>query len=206
MIRAVACGLEQNNTFKQTLTFPVKPFSNFCIDRSVVSVNCWLQDIDCPEHWQLWPKTWNNWPNRWKDRKGTGGPGDLLGQKQQPVRVISQFFCSLPTPKNMNITQIIILSYLGCVQSVLTTRFQRVSLICCYFSRDSIFYSPQENVVDLFPDEGSQPQELSINAMQDGLQEVPLPWVLAVKQLQELKENKGQTVSVLIHLQEVFIL
>lgn len=49
------------------------------------------------------------------------------------------------------------------------------------------FYSPQENVVDLLPDEGTQTQELSIDAMQNGLQEVPLPRVLAVKQLQELK-------------------
>lgn len=52
------------------------------------------------------------------------------------------------------------------------------------------FYSPQENVVNLLPDEGPQPQELSINPVQDGLEEVPLPRVLAVKQLQQLK---GQT-------------
>lgn len=51
------------------------------------------------------------------------------------------------------------------------------------------FHSPQENIVDLLSDEGSQPQELSVNPMQDSLQEVPLSWVLAVKQLQELKKR-----------------
>ena len=48
------------------------------------------------------------------------------------------------------------------------------------------FVSPQEDVVDLLPDEGSQTQELPVDPMQDGLEEVPLPGVLAVKQLQEL--------------------
>lgn len=47
--------------------------------------------------------------------------------------------------------------------------------------------SPQEDVVDLLPDEGPQPQELPVDPMQDGLQEVPLPRVLAVKQLQQLQ-------------------
>lgn len=47
--------------------------------------------------------------------------------------------------------------------------------------------SPQEDVVDLLPDEGPQPQELPVDPMQDGLQEVPLPGVLAVKQLQQLQ-------------------
>lgn len=47
--------------------------------------------------------------------------------------------------------------------------------------------SPQEDVVDLLPDEGPQAQELPVDPMQDGLQEVPLPRVLAVKQLQQLQ-------------------
>lgn len=55
------------------------------------------------------------------------------------------------------------------------------------------FLSPQENVVNLLPDEGPQSQELSINPMQNGLQKVPLPWVLTVKQLQQLKEQTENT-------------
>lgn len=55
------------------------------------------------------------------------------------------------------------------------------------------FHSPQENVVDLLPDEGPQPQELSINPMQDGLQEVPFSWVLTVEQLQQLEEQARNT-------------
>lgn len=46
--------------------------------------------------------------------------------------------------------------------------------------------SPKEDVVDLLPDEGPQAQELPVDPMQDGLEEVPLPRVLAVKQLQQL--------------------
>lgn len=50
--------------------------------------------------------------------------------------------------------------------------------------------SPKEDVVDLLPDEGPQPQELPVNPMQDGLEEVPLPRVLAVKQLQQLHTER----------------
>lgn len=55
----------------------------------------------------------------------------------------------------------------------------KVSLVGC-------FLSPKEDVVDLLPDEGPQAQEFPVNSMQDGLDEVPLPRVLAVKQLQQL--------------------
>ena len=57
-------------------------------------------------------------------------------------------------------------------------------------------HSPQEDVVDLLPDEGPQPQELSIDPVQDGLQEVPLPRVLAVKQLQELQRQTEKRTNV----------
>lgn len=70
------------------------------------------------------------------------------------------------------------------------TQFSRFS--CCLFFFFFTFHLPQKNIVDLLPYEGSQPQELSINPMQDCLQEVPLPRVLAVKQLQELKKIKRQ--------------
>lgn len=59
-------------------------------------------------------------------------------------------------------------------------------------SRCQWFCSPQENVVDLLPDEGPQPQELSIYPMQNGLEKIPLSWVLAVKELQQLEENKSK--------------
>jgi len=45
----------------------------------------------------------------------------------------------------------------------------------------------QEEVVDLLADEGAQPEEFAVDAVQDRLEEVPLPRVLAVKQLQQLK-------------------
>lgn len=51
-------------------------------------------------------------------------------------------------------------------------------------------HSPQEDVVDLLPDESPQPEELPVDPMQDRLQEVPLPVVLAVKQFQELPRSK----------------
>lgn len=52
------------------------------------------------------------------------------------------------------------------------------------------FLSPKEDVIDLLPDEGPQPQELPVDPMQDGLEEVPLPRVLAVKQLQQLQMER----------------
>ena len=42
---------------------------------------------------------------------------------------------------------------------------------------------PEEEVVDLFPDEGSPAQELAVDSVQDRLEEVPLSGVLAVEQL-----------------------
>lgn len=62
--------------------------------------------------------------------------------------------------------------------------------------RSVTFHSPQENVVNLLPDESPQSQKLSVNPMQDGLQEVSLPRVLAVEQLQQLEgrtENETDT-------------
>lgn len=46
--------------------------------------------------------------------------------------------------------------------------------------------SPVEDVVDLPTDISPEPQKLAIDAMQDGLEEVPLSRVLTVKQVQEL--------------------
>ena len=50
--------------------------------------------------------------------------------------------------------------------------------------------SPQENVVDLLAYESPQSQELAVDAVEDGLQEVPLPWVFAVEQIQELEKER----------------
>lgn len=47
-------------------------------------------------------------------------------------------------------------------------------------------YKSEEDVVDLFPDERSQPQKLAVDAMQNRLQEVALSGVFAIKKLQEL--------------------
>ena len=44
-----------------------------------------------------------------------------------------------------------------------------------------IEYSLQEKVVDLFPDERSQPEELAVDSVQHGLEEVPLARVLRVR-------------------------
>lgn len=49
---------------------------------------------------------------------------------------------------------------------------------------------PEEYVVDLFPDEGSQAEELAVDAMQHGLEEVALARVFAVEQLQQLTIKK----------------
>ena len=46
--------------------------------------------------------------------------------------------------------------------------------------------SPVEDVVDLPTDISPEPQKLAIDAMQDGLEEVPLSRILTVKQVQEL--------------------
>lgn len=49
---------------------------------------------------------------------------------------------------------------------------------------------PVEYIVDLPANVGSQPEELSVDAMQDGFQEVSLSGVFTVKKLQKLKRNK----------------
>lgn len=59
-------------------------------------------------------------------------------------------------------------------------------------------YIPEEDVVDLLADVGSEAQQFSIDTVQDGLQVLPLPGVLAVKELQELQT---QTHSITKHLQ-----
>lgn len=46
---------------------------------------------------------------------------------------------------------------------------------------------PEEDVVDLLTDVGSEAQQFSIDTVQDGLQVLPLPGVLAVEELQELQ-------------------
>lgn len=41
----------------------------------------------------------------------------------------------------------------------------------------------KEDVIDLLPDKGTQPQKLAVDAVENGLQEVTLAWILGVEQL-----------------------
>ena len=45
----------------------------------------------------------------------------------------------------------------------------------------------------MFPNISSQAKKLSINAMKDCFQVVAFPWILAVKQVEQLKEIKTTT-------------
>lgn len=45
----------------------------------------------------------------------------------------------------------------------------------------NVVTSPEEDVVDLFADVRSKAEQLAVDAVQDGLQILPLPRVLAVK-------------------------
>ena len=49
---------------------------------------------------------------------------------------------------------------------------------------------PEEDVIHVFADVGAKSDELAVDAVQDGLQEVSLPRVLAVKQLQQLHHKR----------------
>ncbi len=44
----------------------------------------------------------------------------------------------------------------------------------------------EEDVVDLLADEGAQAQELAVDAVQDGLEEVALAGILTVEQIQDI--------------------
>mmetsp|Transcript_36934 Transcript_36934/g.82122 ORF Transcript_36934/g.82122 Transcript_36934/m.82122 type:complete len:213 (+) Transcript_36934:1576-2214(+) len=48
---------------------------------------------------------------------------------------------------------------------------------------------PVEDIVDCLANERSVHHELAIDAMQNGLQVVPLPWVLRIKQLKQLEHE-----------------
>ena len=48
----------------------------------------------------------------------------------------------------------------------------------------------EKYMVNLFSNVGSKSQELPINPMQDCLEEIPLPWILTVKQLKQLPTNR----------------
>lgn len=56
----------------------------------------------------------------------------------------------------------------------------------CFAPEPELLASPVEDVVDLPTDISPEPQKLAIDAMQDGLEEVPLSRILTVKQVQEL--------------------
>ena len=53
-----------------------------------------------------------------------------------------------------------------------------------------LVYKVVEDVVDLFPDVGSQTQELAIYSVKSCLQEISLSWILGVEQSKKL--NKQQ--------------
>ncbi len=59
-------------------------------------------------------------------------------------------------------------------------------------SRSRPWFPPKEDVVDVFADEGAEAEELAVDAVEDGLEEVPLPRVLRVKQLQQLQRAAAQ--------------
>ena len=63
-----------------------------------------------------------------------------------------------------------------------------------------LVYKVVEDVVDLFPDVGSQAQELAIYSVKGGLQEISLSWILRVEQSQKL--NKQQQLSQQLFLGE----
>ena len=53
-----------------------------------------------------------------------------------------------------------------------------------------LVYEVVEDVVDLFPDVGSQTQELAIYSVKSCLQEISLSWILGVEQSQKLNEQQ----------------
>lgn len=63
----------------------------------------------------------------------------------------------------------------------------------CFAPEPGLLASPVEDVVDLPTDISPEPQKLAIDAMQDGLEEVPLSRILTVKQVQELGAGKRKS-------------
>lgn len=57
------------------------------------------------------------------------------------------------------------------------------------FWRDRRQYSLVENIVDLLANEGTQPQELPVDAVQHRLQEVTLARILRVEQVEQLQHE-----------------
>ena len=45
-----------------------------------------------------------------------------------------------------------------------------------------IYYPPEKDVVDLFPNESPQAEEFAVYPVQNGLEKISLPWVLTIKQ------------------------
>lgn len=48
---------------------------------------------------------------------------------------------------------------------------------------------PEEDMVDVSPDMGSQTQEFAIDAMENGFEELSLSGIFCVKQLQQLYDE-----------------
>ena len=53
-----------------------------------------------------------------------------------------------------------------------------------------LVYKVVEDVVDLFPDVGSQTQELAIYSVKSCLQEISLSWILGVEQSKKLNNQQ----------------
>ena len=66
--------------------------------------------------------------------------------------------------------------------------------VCCA-PKPGPIASPVEDVVDLPTDISPEPQKLAVDAMQNGLEKIPLSGVFAIKQVQELgadgEERRG---------------
>lgn len=52
-----------------------------------------------------------------------------------------------------------------------------------------LVYKSVENIVDLLPDVRAQAEELSVDPVQRRLEEVPLPGVLRVEEIQQLEDE-----------------
>lgn len=62
---------------------------------------------------------------------------------------------------------------------------------CWFWESCSVLLRPVEDVVDLAADVSTKTQKLAVDAVEDGFQEVPFPWILAIEQLQQLHTDSG---------------
>ena len=103
---------------------------------------------------------------------------------------------SIHTRTNMNTNT----THISCLHtqqnSFLLSTLNITSQICTYIGHVCVFpVLPEEDVVDVFPDVRSKSEKLAVDPVKEGLEEVPLPAVLGVKQLQQLHHKRLVYVS-----------